>query len=576
MNNRTRVWIGAAAGATAVLLNAQTFREQVNVELVRVEILATDANGRPVRGLRASQLRVKVDGRTVSIDSFESPPLPDLPTAQPLPAAPAAAAVPTLPAIPIAGPPVTATAPRPFYMAFLLDETSSEQSNRKVVLAELFRFLESGVPPEVRVLLMRFNGTLRVECPWTTDISEIHRGLAALTRHRAAALLGAPGQISGNPERGSANLQLDAMEAVGHARTSLTAFFDALRVFPEKPGRKALFVVTDGAPFLTPAEIARDLIAGSSSSVSAGDPDAARRAALEADRDSDLLLDGLAWDRARSVSLLTDIARLALLRGIEVHPVMAAPHDLGGRVSTDRGFHARASVDAGRPISGRSIRGAEASPTTDIAAGQGMETMAETTGGEAVLSRRFVKDGLRSEMDARDGAYVVSFRDPFAGDHRFHRIEISIAGGGAKLRYRRGYRVLDVRESLIESAVNRLQVPGDENPLGVRLQFDSLGVDHGNAQAEITVAYPAPPQAGGKTGASGAVQVIAVCAVRDGPLSQPIDLSGKTEAVSFGDATWLVLSGKVRVKPGAYRWSFAIRDEQTGIESYLSFERRVP
>ncbi|HXM78146.1 MAG TPA: hypothetical protein VOA00_02845, partial [Thermoanaerobaculia bacterium] len=384
--------------------------------------------------------------------------------------------------------------------------------------------------------------------------------------------LGAPGHLSGNPERGPSNLQLDAMEAVLHSRTSLVGYFDALRVFPEKPGRKALFVVTDGAPFLTPAEIAKDLIAGSSSSVSPGDPDAARRAALEADRDSDLLLDGLAWDRARSASLMTDIARLALVRGVEIHPVRAAAHDLGGRVSAEGGAGAKFE----RPINSRSLRAAVAPPTTDIAAGQGMEEMAETTGGEAVLSRRFVEEGLRREVDARDGAYVVSFRDPFAGDHRFHRIEISIAGGGAKLRYRRGYRVLDVRESLIDRAVHRLHVPSDENPLGVRLQVDSLGVDHGSAQAEITVAYPAPPQAGGKAAASGAVQVIGICGVRDGPLSQPIDLSGKTEAVSFGEATWLVRSGRVRMKPGAYRWSFAIRDEQTGIASYLAFERKLP
>jgi hypothetical protein len=30
------------------------------------------------------------------------------------------------------------------------------------------------------------------------------------------------------------------------------------------------------------------------------------------------------------------------------------------------------------------------------------------------------------------------------------------------------------------------------------------------------------------------------------------------------------------LKPGAYRWSFAIRDEQTGITSYLTFDRKLP
>jgi hypothetical protein len=42
------------------------------------------------------------------------------------------------------------------------------------------------------------------------------------------------------------------------------------------------------------------------------------------------------------------------------------------------------------------------------------------------------------------------------------------------------------------------------------------------------------------------------------------------------DATWLVRSGGIRVRRGSYRWSFAIRDEQTGITSYLTFDRALP
>ena len=213
-----------------------------------------------------------------------------------------------------------------------------------------------------------------------------------------------------------------------------------------------------------------------------------------------------------------------------------------------------------------------------------MEAIAETTGGDAVLSRRSFEEGLRREAAVTDAAYVVSFRDPFGGDHRYHRIEISVEGG-AKLRYRRGYRILDTRESLIEHAVNRLHVPADENPLGVRMRLDSLGTKDGMAEAEVTIAYPAPPQAGGTGNASGdssaasaasTVQIFAMCAVRDGVLSQPMDLSGKADPVSLGDGTMLVRSGRVRVKPGAYRWSFAIRDEQTGITSYLAFDRALP
>jgi hypothetical protein len=205
-----------------------------------------------------------------------------------------------------------------------------------------------------------------------------------------------------------------------------------------------------------------------------------------------------------------------------------------------------------------------------------MEATAQTTGGDAILSRRMFQDGLAREVSSRDAAYALTFRDPFPGDHRFHAIAIALERKGADLRYRRGYRILDGREFLIESAANRLHVPADRNPLGVRLQLDSLGEEKGLAVAQITVAYPAPPEAGGSVTGAGNVSVIGLCAVRDGALSQPIDLSGKAERTSLADSTWLIRSGQVRVKRGAYRWSFAIRDEQTGITSYLTFDRKLP
>jgi hypothetical protein len=392
--------------------------------------------------------------------------------------------------------------------------------------------------------------------------------MEAVSRHRAASLLGPPGKLGLGPR--SFTPSLDSSEASVHARTSLQAVFDAVRVFPEKPGRKGLYVVTDGAPFLTPSEMARELVSTSTTNVSR-DPmsvDTVRRLALEADTDRDLLLDSLAWT-PKHVSMLAEIARLALLRGVEVHPVRSAPRDPWGDMGADMGAADRFPA----------ARGGEtqlAAPlTTDIAAGQAMEEVATATGGDAVLSRRMFEDGLRREMASRGALYALSFRDPFPGDHRFHRIEIGVEGGG-DLRYRRGYRILDVRESLIESAVNRLRVPADENPLGVRLNFESRGTKNGVAEAEITIAFPAPPEAGGKPSSSGSVRILGFCKAGGGPLSQPIDFSGAVERVTYGDSLWFTRRGRMRLKPGDYSWSFAVRDEQTGLTSFLAFRRKLP
>lgn len=569
---KAQLAVSLCAAAAAALLHAQSFRENVDVGLVRVEVLATGSGGRPVRGLRAAQFVARVDGRSVPIVGFEAPPEPSRDaqrSAAPEPAQSSPAANTDVTASP------PAAAPRAAWVAFLVDETSSEQSNRQATLAELFHFLKGGLAPGTQVLFLRFNGAVRIECPWTADSDSARRCAASIAQHRAAPRLGMPGQLSGNPERGAGNLNLEAMDAIGHARSSVAGIYDALRIFPEKAGRKSLYVVTDGAPFLAPAEIARDLVVGSTDSLPANDLRASHLAALEAERDRDLLFDSLAWSGKRRASLLQEVARLAILRGIEIHPVRSAAHDFDGRVRTDRAFSDRATARAGRALDPRSGRGGDSLPTSDLAAGTVMEAVAETTGGSAVLSRRSFEEELSREATATDAAYVLTFRDPSAGDHRYHRIEIA-AQGGAKLRYRRSYRVLDTRESLIEHAVNRLHVPADENPLGVRMRLDSLGLRGGMAEGEVTVAYPAPPEAGGTGRAPSAVQIFGMCAVRDGALSEPIDLSGPADPVSLGEATMLVRSGRVRVKPGPYRWSFGIRDERTGITSYLTFDRALP
>lgn len=567
---------GILFAAAMAEMAAQGFRERVDVELIRVELLAIDSHGRPLRDLRPADLRPTVDGRPVPIEGFEPPPAPE--TAAALPPLPGPRAndfsrkPAALPAEPAAAP---RSVPSPYWMAFLADETSSEQSNRQAVYAELFRFFEAGLAPGIQAQLMVFDGRLRVECPWTTDSERLRRAVAAMSKRRAVARVGQPGSLSNNPEQGPFRLEFDAREAEGHARTSLAGLFDALRTFPEASGRKALYFLSDGAPFLSPVEVVRDLIASSTSSADRNDPAQQRRAQLEAQADSDLLWDSLAWSRSGSASMLTDISRLALLRVIEIHPVHSAAHDLSGRVRTDRSFSGRAALSTPIDLRTRSLRDPATVPMTDIAAGQSMEAVAETTGGEAVLSRRFFQDELKQEVENKGAAYVVTFRDPFAGDHKFHRIELTTTRPGVKLRYRRGYRVLDVTEALNQSAANRLYERADENPLGVRLQFQSLGMEKGKASAKITVAYPPPPRAGGDRASEDSTRVIGFCAVRDGALKH-LELSGKAEVVESEGSVWLTRSGWIALPPGAYRWSFAIRDEQTGITSYLTFDRALP
>ncbi|MGH9365318.1 MAG: hypothetical protein ACRD1B_08670, partial [Thermoanaerobaculia bacterium] len=131
---RTMTSGGLLVGIVGLSLYAQTFRDRVEVELIRVDLLATDSQGRPVKSLLPTDVQIKVDGRPVKIESFEAPGSPS--------SAPQSAAE-TLPELPQRGPtpkPAEPSASAPpatrstYYMAILVDEASSEQSNRQVAL----------------------------------------------------------------------------------------------------------------------------------------------------------------------------------------------------------------------------------------------------------------------------------------------------------------------------------------------------------------------------------------------------------------------------------------------------------
>src|SRR5206468_10333325 len=186
------------------------------------------ARRRFLADLRPSEIRITVDGKPVAIESFEAPVLlPRIPS----PPSRVEPPVPAAPSVVVASPAPAPPAPHSYSMAILVDETSSEQSNRQAALREVFDFLQKDLPADVEVLLMRFDGALRVECPWTSDVERLRRTAAAISRRRVAAVLGTPGRLSDNPEKGPSRIDFDAAEAVGRSRNSLPGLFDALPQF---------------------------------------------------------------------------------------------------------------------------------------------------------------------------------------------------------------------------------------------------------------------------------------------------------------------------------------------------------
>jgi VWFA-related protein len=69
---RATPWIGIAASVAIGLSAAAVVLAQSAVDPVRVSIVATGADGQPVRGLRQSDFVVKEDGRSVTVAAFDA------------------------------------------------------------------------------------------------------------------------------------------------------------------------------------------------------------------------------------------------------------------------------------------------------------------------------------------------------------------------------------------------------------------------------------------------------------------------------------------------------------------------
>ena len=230
--------------------------ESIDVRVMNMETVVTDAQGRRVKGLTAADFRLLVDGREVPVDYFSE--VTDGAPAAPAPAEPAAAAS-TVPA------PVPAAGGRSILV--FIDLELSLKTQLAQVLGGLEEQLDR-LGAEDRVAVVAFGqGRLTVLSDWTGD----HRAVrAALTR--ASKLpsggLGAVradrdslrqddelnmivAQVSeGAAEGGPPSRAWHSLAQVHKAMAASTA---ALRGFAGAPGRKTALLLSGGWPVDDPA-----------------------------------------------------------------------------------------------------------------------------------------------------------------------------------------------------------------------------------------------------------------------------------------------------------------------------------
>jgi hypothetical protein len=265
---------------------------------------------------------------------------------------------------------------------------------------------------------------------------------------------------------------------------------------------------------------------------------------------------------------MSDATQLAVRRDIEIIPARSAIFDAdAGGLSAENprlGTKGGDTQIASQAFVRRSAQGPGAAKAW---AASGMEQMASVTGGEAILSRARIGDQLRSEVDRGLTGYLLTFRDPFPGDSRYHKIEIRVDRAKTSLRYRHGYRVVGTAEGLAERAIAGLYEEPKDNPLGARVETKVLRKTPARVEFGVLVTYPLP--AGAEKNEPRRLLLVGVCATSEGLRSEPFWIKSSGRIETRAEGTVLLAPIRLRIDPKTTTLSFGVRDESSGLTSFF-------
>ena len=373
------------------------FSEIVDVRVVNIEVVVTDKDGVPVRGLDADAFVLEVDGDEVSIDYFS-----EVRGGQAL--QDPGGGVSDLPAIPalVPGEPVQTS-----YLVFIDDSFTFKDDRDRVldgIEADLGMLGENDT-----MALVAFDGRqLEMLTSWTGS-SEVLRRAFAAARNRPTKGLQKLAELrqfdreseSRTGRGGRSGFDLDPetksfiLRLGDQIDRTLRAAAATLRSFAKPPGRKVMLLINGGLPY-SPTEFVEADYRGS----------------------SELSL-------VEREQLFRQVSDTANLLGYTVYPADASGH--GTRWMDDPSSASRVEAGSSTLLTARRTSRQFSS-----------RYLARETGGEALLYDNADRAFSRVVEDTRS-YYWLGFSPNRAWDDRQHEVEISTRDGQLEVRTRQGF-----------------------------------------------------------------------------------------------------------------------------------------
>ncbi len=420
----------------------EVFVDRVAVDLIHVDLVATDRAGQPVTDLAVGDFQVFEDGEPVVISQFGS--------AKHETSGSARGAVP---------------ADRPsLELVLFVDHANTLPHDLQRIVEQLEDFVATEVKPNDAVMVVSFDGGVHVETPMTTDPARLRAGMARL---RARVEHGQAGQFVGfarssllgpspapvrpglENEGCADNLLPTFADYAAVAYEHVTQTLDALRTVIDSlattSSRKALLLATGGFPSRPGAEY-QALIS--------------------------------TWCPRHFHADDAEIDARPLLKAL-------AEHANSNRV-TVYGLHASGASDpAGRaPAAVRQVRQGNIRDP--------LIRLARATGGLAVLGTGDFRAPLAAIRTELGHAYSLGYLAPLRHDGAAHAIDVRVTRPDVAIRYRLGYRDQTLSERLADRTLSALLQAEEDNPHGVAIEVGLLEPSTRKKRFEVQLAVRIP------------------------------------------------------------------------------------
>jgi VWFA-related protein len=574
-STRSSLSVGAFCLSLSLAADTGSVTRSVSVSVTNVDIVVTDASGKPIKDLTPADFEIRQDGRIQPITnfSFVDNPLPPVLPAPEHGQAPAPVIVPRDAA------PLGATRA---HLIVFLDELHLTSVNRNRALASLKEYLPTVVGANVDVQFVTWDRSLRIRGPFINEAPLVGRMLSELEEEATLGNAVAQERMdlireideafnpTGDGGGGSSGVGrplpvgpalidaaiVDVKAWADTQATEIDSTTEAMRIALSSvagvEGRKVFFFVTER---FTPHP-GRDLFdyfqngmqnAGFSTRKSptggAGGP-----------------VDDLSWTQWDRMAAFKDVTSSANVAGVSIVTIDAAGLGFSDTLSpeTTSGFSGR--MDS--TISSLDMQAA-------------MDLLADQTGGASIRATNDLAAGLKRLEADWTAYYSLGYESPDSRTGTARALKVVVRREGARVRTRRTVIERTPEQKVADAVLAGAHIPHVSNPLAASLRIGTSKKSGSKflLPLEFRIPFDKITLVPGGGRARGAVLFTEVVASPDGRVSKittqraPVDVP-ESDLASLAGKTFSY-SATLEVRAGAQTVSAALTDEVSRLTSFV-------